>query len=74
MKHYNLKITGRVHGVWYRGSARDKARQLCVKGFARNEDDGSVYIEAEGRESNLAQFIAWCRKGPQMGEGPAFLG
>lgn len=66
MKHYNLKITGRVQGVWYRGSAREKARELGVKGYAKNMPDGSVYIEAEGNEYKLGAFINWCRKGPQM--------
>lgn len=66
MKHYKLKITGRVQGVWYRGSAQNKARQLNIKGFAKNESDGSVYIEAEGSEEQLLKFVAWCRKGPEM--------
>jgi acylphosphatase len=29
-----------------------------------NEPDGTVYIEAEGEESALKEFLAWCRKGP----------
>lgn len=66
MKHYNLTIEGRVQGVWYRGSAREKAMQLNIVGYAKNMPDGSVFIEAEGEDIDLADFIAWCRKGPQM--------
>jgi acylphosphatase len=29
-----------------------------------NLPDGSVYIEAEGPEYNVNQFIGWCRNGP----------
>jgi acylphosphatase len=42
------------------------AKAWGIKGFVRNEPDGSVYIEAEGEEKNLDMFLAWCRKGPAM--------
>ncbi len=64
VKHLNIKIFGRVQRVIFRRSARRKARRLNIKGFARNEIDDSVYIEAEGEEENLKQFLDWCRKGP----------
>jgi acylphosphatase len=65
-KHFNLSITGKVQGVWYRGSAQRKARDLGLRGFVRNLPDGSVYAEAEGPEENLASFVAWCRHGPEL--------
>lgn len=64
MKHFSITIRGRVQGVFFRTSAKEKARQLGVRGFVRNEDDGSVYMEAEGEKDALMQFISWCRKGP----------
>lgn len=64
MKHLNIQIYGKVQGVHYRVNAVEAANNLGIKGFTRNEDDGSVYIEAEGEEDLLEQFIAWCRKGP----------
>jgi len=63
-KHYQLKISGRVQGVAYRASTREKARELGVKGFVRNEADGGVYVEAEGPESSLEELLRWCRQGP----------
>jgi acylphosphatase len=66
IKHYNLRIHGRVQGVGYRFSARNMAKNWGIKGFVRNEPDGSVYIEAEGEEKNLVMFLAWCKKGPSM--------
>jgi acylphosphatase len=63
-KHFSIKVIGKVQGVFFRASARDKAEHLGVKGFVRNEEDGSVYIEAEGEEMILKEFIEWCRQGP----------
>jgi acylphosphatase len=63
-KHLNIKVYGRVQGVFFRHSAKQKARELGVKGFVRNEPDNTVYIEAEGEEENLKQFLDWCHKGP----------
>jgi acylphosphatase len=65
-RHLNVKIHGRVQGIFFRDSARRKAGKLDIKGFARNEDDGTVYIEAEGEEENLKKFLDWCRKGPVL--------
>jgi acylphosphatase len=64
LQHLNLHIHGQVQGVFFRATARDQARRLGVAGFVRNEPDGSVYLEAEGTESALAAFAAWCRQGP----------
>lgn len=57
-------MTGKVQGVFFRASAKDTADRLSVKGSAQNMPDGSVYIEAEGDEENLKQFIGWCQQGP----------
>lgn len=64
MKHLNIRIRGRVQGVFFRSSAQEKARQLGIKGFIRNEPDGTVSAEAEGDDENLASFIEWLKKGP----------
>lgn len=63
MTHYDLKISGKVQGVFFRQSAKEKADELNIKGFARNEPDGTVYIEAEGDENSIQNFIDWCKRG-----------
>lgn len=69
MKQVNIWITGkRVHGVFFRVSIKEKANELGVKGFVSNEDDGSVYVEAEGGEGKLNQLVEWCRKGPRLAQ------
>lgn len=64
VKHLNIHVYGKVQGVFYRATAVETANIIGIKGFARNENDGSVYIEAEADEALLQQFIAWCQQGP----------
>jgi acylphosphatase len=65
MKHVRINVDGRVQGVFFRASAKEKADELMIKGTVRNNEDGSVSIEAEGEEQNLEQFINWCKQGPR---------
>lgn len=64
MRHISIHVIGKVQGVFFRASTKEKADALGIKGFVRNEWDGSVYIEAEGEEDLLNQFTDWCRQGP----------
>ncbi len=64
-KHLNIKVYGKVQGVFFRVSAKDEADKLGLKGFARNEKDGSVYIEVEGKKETLDKFLEWCKNGPE---------
>lgn len=66
VKHLNIHVYGRVQGVGFRFSARKYAIGLGLKGFIRNELDGSVYIEVEGDEERLNPFLKWCYEGPSL--------
>ena len=68
MKRYKITVFGRVQGVLFRTTAQQVATQLGLTGLARNEPDGSVYIEVEGAEAKLQEFLAWCRAGPPLAE------
>ncbi len=68
MKHFNIRISGKVQGVFFRASAKDQADQLGVKGFVCNEANGDVGIEAEGEENNLNEFLEWCARGPSRAQ------
>jgi acylphosphatase len=59
-------VTGKVQGVFFRASTREKAKQLGIGGFARNQPDGRVEIIADGDQASLQQFIAWCHEGPPL--------
>lgn len=66
MVNLNIHVTGKVQGVFFRASAREKATQLGVMGTARNLPDGSVFIEAEGDPEKIEELIKWCHTGPEM--------
>ena len=66
IKHLNIKIYGLVQGVIFRYSAKEVADSLKITGFAKNEDDGALYIEAEGEKENLEKFLEWCKSGPSL--------
>ena len=65
MIHYSIRVTGKVQGVFFRASTKEAAEKLGIKGWVRNEPDGSVYIEAEAAEEKMEKFIEWCRQGPR---------
>ncbi len=62
-KHFNIKIHGKVQGVFFRISAKRKADELDLVGIVRNEGDRTVYIEVEGEEEALDKFLDWCNQG-----------
>ena len=68
MKHINISVTGKVQGVFFRKNTVEKALSLNITGIVKNLRDGSVYIEAEGFEEDLEEFIQWCHKGPKQAE------
>ncbi|HEX2536340.1 MAG TPA: acylphosphatase [Chitinophagaceae bacterium] len=63
MRTVHLQIRGKVQGVFYRVSARDKGAGLGLHGWVRNCPDGSVEAVAGGAAEAVEQFIAWCRTG-----------
>lgn len=66
MKALNITVRGRVQGVFFRASTKEKAIELGVMGWCSNQADGSVFIHAEGSEGALTAFETWCGKGPMM--------
>jgi len=66
-KHVNIRVFGKVQGVGYRFNTKAEADKLGLAGFVRNDPDGSVYIEVEGPEKRILEFINWCKDGPEFG-------
>jgi len=62
----SARITGRVQGVGFRNFTRMRARQLGVAGWVRNEQDGSVRLEAEGPRGALEELLDAVKEGPRM--------
>jgi acylphosphatase len=63
LKHYNITVTGKVQGVFFRVYTEEEAKKLGLKGFVQNEANGDVYMEAEGEEEQLKRLIEWCETG-----------
>jgi acylphosphatase len=66
VKAIQARVTGRVQGVSFRWYAQDQARTLGVRGWVRNEPDGSVLLHAEGDDEAVDSLVEWCRQGPSM--------
>lgn len=62
-KHYEIRIYGRVQGVGFRYAARNKARELGLRGWVENLPDGSVRCAVQGGSSACNDFIRWCGTG-----------
>ena len=60
-----MVVSGRVQGVFFRGSAAAEARALGLTGYARNRPDGSVELIAEGDRAALERLAAWAWRGPR---------
>ena len=61
-------VEGRVQGVFYRASTRDKALALGLRGHARNLSDGRVEVLAAGPDAALDALEAWLWQGPERAQ------
>ena len=57
-------VTGVVQGVAFRWHAQAEALRLGLRGWVRNEVDGSVHAYAVGEDVAVSDFVAWCHHGP----------
>lgn len=61
-----VKITGKVQGVFFRKSTWEKAITLGIKGWVRNDSDGSILVEMEGNDFAITEMEKWLRIGPPL--------
>jgi len=59
-------VSGRVQGVWFRGSTREEALRLGLTGHAINLPDGRVEVLACGDGAALDQLGSWLWHGPEL--------
>lgn len=59
-----VRIRGRVQGVWYRGWTVDQATARGLSGWVRNRQDGSVEAIFRGPEYAVHDMVRLCAKGP----------
>ncbi len=65
-KSAKIKVTGKVQGVWFRASTKEKAQSLNLYGIVKNLDDGSVQLEVEGEAQAFGELVKWLHIGPMM--------
>jgi acylphosphatase len=61
-------ISGRVQGVFFRVETQRAAERIGVKGWVRNQADGTVAAVFEGPKQSVDQAIQWCWQGSPMSE------
>jgi acylphosphatase len=61
---YRVLISGRVQGVFFRGTCQEVAREHGVSGWIRNLPDGKVEAVFEGPAEDVRRLVEWSRQGP----------
>lgn len=64
MQTISITVSGKVQGVFYRNSSKEKALSLGITGKVMNLRNGEVKIIATGNNEQLDKLIEWCRQGP----------
>lgn len=64
-KTIGITASGKVQGVFYRHSTKEKAISLGITGEVQNLANGNVYIIATGGEDQLHLLVNWCKSGPR---------
>ena len=59
-------VTGRVQGVWFRESTRERATDLALRGWVRNLPNGGVEALFEGDAIAVEAAVEFVRTGPPL--------
>jgi acylphosphatase len=63
-----VTVSGRVQGVFFRDSLRQRAGSRHVAGWAYNRSDGAVEAVFEGRPDDVERLVEFARTGPRQAE------
>jgi acylphosphatase len=61
-------VSGNVQGVFYRRFIQVKAGELGITGTAKNVEDGTVEIVAQGKEEDLKKLLEFIYAGTEHAE------
>jgi acylphosphatase len=61
----HVVVQGRVQGVFFRDSVRERARAHGVAGWICNRSDGAVEAVLEGRPDNVERVVRFVKVGPR---------
>jgi acylphosphatase len=66
MERLHAIVHGDVQGVGYRYFVQRNAQQLGLRGWVRNNDDGTVELMAEGTRTQLEDLKRAVEEGPRL--------
>lgn len=66
MVQYEIKVSGRVQGVWFRYFVQQRANELGIKGWVKNTSDGRVIAMAQGEQKHMETLFEHLQVGPPM--------
>jgi len=61
----HVVVHGRVQGVFFRDSTRQRAQAAGVAGWVANRPDGAVEAVFEGDDDAVESLVAWMHDGPR---------
>ena len=64
----HVVVHGRVQGVFFRDSTRDRAQSRGVAGWVANRSDGAVEAVFEGDPEAVEGMVRFCRSGPSSAD------
>jgi acylphosphatase len=59
---------GRVQGVFFRDSLRQRAQSHRVAGWVTNRSDGAVEAVFEGKPDDVERLVQFAKSGPRQAE------
>ncbi|MCJ7479107.1 MAG: acylphosphatase [Candidatus Nanohaloarchaeota archaeon QJJ-7] len=65
MRRVHVFVSGKVQGVFFRATTREMARELRVKGWVKNLEDGRVEAVFEGEQEAVEEMVEFCYSGPE---------
>jgi acylphosphatase len=65
MERLHAVVRGDVQGVGFRYFVQRTAQRLGLRGWVRNNDDGSVEVVAEGERGPLEELSRALKEGPR---------
>ena len=68
----HIFVSGRVQGVFFRESTKNKAQELGVFGWVKNLRDSRVEAIFEGEKESVEKMVNWARKGPAFAKVDRF--
>ncbi len=62
----HVLVSGRVQGVFFRHNTLKKAKNLGLKGWVRNTENGKVEAVFEGDKEKIEKMLEWIKVGPPL--------